>query len=600
MQLKTIRVRTYFGVLLGMWTLAVTGLFVNDALHIRQSAKDLAVGAAQAYLNKDQAIRLWASSHGGVYVPVSDQTQPNPYLSHVIDRDISTTSGTRLTLMNPAYMIRQVMAHYASLYDVRGRITSLRHFRVETAPDEWESRMLASFESGSAEALEFSEDGGEPRLRLMRALLAEESCLKCHWVQGERLGGVRGGISVSVSLNEYVENSRKEMLAHALSFGLLWAFGVGVIGCVGKRLSNSLREQNRAEVLLRVWQDNYQKLIDCSMTGIYISQDNTIIFANTKFAEIHGFSIEEILGMDSLSLVVPEDRNTVEEMVNKRLDGVNVPDEYEIRCTTKSGKLIWVQRRTTVIEHNGRSAILDNESDVTLQKQAELELKASESLLKRLSGQLLLFQDAERKAMAREFNENIAQCLSAVKFRAEGLMPMSERGGGPSMADDLKKIIDDLATTISAVREMTKRLSPLIVDDLGIVPAIKWLCRSLSQTAPGIRIRTDIQAAEGSIPTWLKADIFHVLEKIVPPTVARGHVSRLKILLRLVNDSLRLKIVDNSQDFSAKSPLEDMSERGVDYVAVRSRVEARGGSVSWAPRPDHGNVLAVVWPLQRG
>jgi len=142
MQLKTIRVRTYFGVLLGLWTFSVTGLFVNDALHIRQSAKDLAVGTAQAYLNKDQAIRLWASCRGGVYVPVSDQTQPNPYLSHVIDRGISTPSGTRLTLINPAYMIRQVMEHYAGLYDVRWRITSLRHFRVETAPGEWESRMF--------------------------------------------------------------------------------------------------------------------------------------------------------------------------------------------------------------------------------------------------------------------------------------------------------------------------------------------------------------------------------------------------------------------------------------------------------------------------
>ena len=71
MQPKTIRLRTYFGVLLGLWTFSVTGLFVNHALHIRQNTKDLAVGAAQAYLNKDQAIRLWASSHGGVYVPVS-------------------------------------------------------------------------------------------------------------------------------------------------------------------------------------------------------------------------------------------------------------------------------------------------------------------------------------------------------------------------------------------------------------------------------------------------------------------------------------------------------------------------------------------------
>ncbi|HAA01941.1 MAG TPA: hypothetical protein DCE18_01060, partial [Syntrophobacteraceae bacterium] len=195
------------------------------------------------------------------------------------------------------------------------------------------------------------------------------------------------------------------------------------------------------------------------------SQDNTIKFANAKFAEIHGFSVDELLGMDALRLVFPEDRNTAEDVVNKRLRGANAPDEYEIRCTTKSGKVIWVQRRSTLIEHDGRPAILDNEIDVTLRKQADLELKASEDLLKRLSGQLLQFQDAERKAMAREFNENIAQCLSAVKLRVEAMMPLSEGEGAPAMTGALKQIIGDLETTVHAVREMTKRLSPLMVDD---------------------------------------------------------------------------------------------------------------------------------------
>lgn len=591
-------VKTHFGALLVLWTVVVIGLFVHDALHIRKSAENLAVGAAQAYLNKDQGIRLWASSHGGVYVPVSDETQPNPFLSHVIDRDISTPSGRLLTLMNPAYMIRQMMEHYARHSNVRGRITSLRYFREETAPDEWESRVLSSFEGGRAEALEFTAVGGEPHLRLMRALYTEDSCLKCHGIQGERLGGVRGGVSVSVPLHDYLAYGRKEIRAHALSFGLLWVFGLGAIGCVGRRLSRSLHERDRAEELLRVWQANYRNLVDSSMTGIYISQDNTIKFANAKFAEIHGFSVDELLGMDALSLVFPEDRSTAEDVVSKRLRGANAPDEYEIRCTTKPGKVIWVQRRSTLIEHNGRPAILDNEIDVTLRKQAELELKASEDLLKRLAGQLLQFQDAERKAMAREFNENIAQCLSAVKLRVEAMMPLSEHEGTPAMTGALKKIIEDLETTVSAVRDMTKRLSPLMVDDLGIVPAIHWLCRSLSQAAPGIRIQTDIQAAESGILGWLKTDIFHVLEKLLPPTVAGGRASRIKISIRLGDGSLRLKIVDNAQNFSPQNPLEDMSERGVAFVAVRSRVEARGGSVRWKPRPGFGEVVAVVWPLQ--
>ena len=62
--------------------------------------------------------------------------------------------------MNSAYMIRQMMEHYSSLHNVRGRITGLRYFREETAPDAWESRSLLSSAAGRDEAIEFTNMGG--------------------------------------------------------------------------------------------------------------------------------------------------------------------------------------------------------------------------------------------------------------------------------------------------------------------------------------------------------------------------------------------------------------------------------------------------------
>ena len=81
-------------------------------------------------LNKDQAFRFWATDHEGIYVPITEKTPPNEYLSHILERDLVTPSGKRLTLMNPAYMLRQVMSHYATLYSTNGRITSLKTLRL--------------------------------------------------------------------------------------------------------------------------------------------------------------------------------------------------------------------------------------------------------------------------------------------------------------------------------------------------------------------------------------------------------------------------------------------------------------------------------------
>ena len=187
----------------------VIGLLINDALHIRQTAEELAIAEANAYFNKDQATRLWAASQGGVYVPVSTTTPPNPFLTHVPERDIYSPSGRVLTLMNPAYMIRQMMEHYSTLHHVRGRITSLNHFRAETAPDNWEKSALRSFAGGREEALEFTDMAGDPYLRLMRPLKTEASCLKCHAIQGDSVGSIRGGISVSVPMDRFLEYRRK-------------------------------------------------------------------------------------------------------------------------------------------------------------------------------------------------------------------------------------------------------------------------------------------------------------------------------------------------------------------------------------------------------
>ena len=107
-----------------------------------EEIRNMAENIAQASFLKDQAFRFWATPHGGVYVPATDRTPPNPYLEHITDRDIEKPDGTKLTLMNPAYMLRQMMEEYSGLYGVKGRITSLKYLYEGNKPDEWETKAL--------------------------------------------------------------------------------------------------------------------------------------------------------------------------------------------------------------------------------------------------------------------------------------------------------------------------------------------------------------------------------------------------------------------------------------------------------------------------
>ncbi|MBF0185638.1 MAG: DUF3365 domain-containing protein [Magnetococcales bacterium] len=209
-----------------VWSLLIlTSLGWNFYNENRQTEL-LLISVARANFDKDVAFRLWATSHGGVYVPVDERTPASPYLAHIPERDITTPSGRQLTLMNPAYMLRQLMYDHAELYGIRGRITSLKYLNPLNAPDPWESEALQAFEKGSGEIVTFTEMEGERYLRLMQPLVTTEGCLKCHGHQGYQVGDVRGGIGVAVPVAPYQKLANISLIAIVLSHSVIWLLGL--------------------------------------------------------------------------------------------------------------------------------------------------------------------------------------------------------------------------------------------------------------------------------------------------------------------------------------------------------------------------------------
>ncbi|MBW1741364.1 MAG: PAS domain S-box protein [Deltaproteobacteria bacterium] len=147
-------------------------------------------------------------------------------------------------------------------------------------------------------------------------------------------------------------------------------------------VGKDITERKRAEEALRESEKKYSTLVEDSLTGIYIDQDEKIVFANKQFAEIYRYPREALIGMQSWRLVHPEDRALTDEIRLKRLRGEEAPSEYEARGLTKDGETIWIKRRNSRIEYKGRPAILGNIVNITEQKRAEEELQKINEKLK--------------------------------------------------------------------------------------------------------------------------------------------------------------------------------------------------------------------------
>lgn len=232
------RLLLYTLVLVAVWTLLILASFGRYYHERQQEIINIGLGEARAALDRDMLVRAWATRHGGVYVPVTPQTPPNPFLSHVKERDITTPSGKLLTLINPAYMVRQLYEQ-ASEHQLtgRGHITSLNPLRPENKPDPWEERVLKSFESGTQEVSAQQIMDGQLFIRLMRPFVAEQPCLKCHAHQGYKLGDIRGGISVSIPLAPLQEAHHRHIAEEGAIHLLIWLFGLGIVIAGSYRLN---------------------------------------------------------------------------------------------------------------------------------------------------------------------------------------------------------------------------------------------------------------------------------------------------------------------------------------------------------------------------
>src|SRR5574343_1722773 len=213
-----------------LWTVVLGISLAWNFTNIDQQGMAMAYAEARANLNKDITFRRWGTLHGGVYVPITETQSSIPWLSHVPGRDVTTTDGRQLTLLNPASMLRQMMDLYAASYGVRGRITGLRYLNPGNAPDDWEKSQLERFARLEAEEVwAVTNIDGKPHLRYLRAMFMEPGCDKCHAVLGYKTGDLRGATGLNLPLEPYLQQISETQLSLGMTHVVIWLMGLGGI-----------------------------------------------------------------------------------------------------------------------------------------------------------------------------------------------------------------------------------------------------------------------------------------------------------------------------------------------------------------------------------
>lgn len=233
------------------WTLLLLGGLLWNLERSRENTLALAAAQARTFAEHVLVYRHWNAKHGGIYVEVSDTTPPNPYLAELPERDILTPSGRHLTMVNPAYMMREIFSLERQLFGLSGRITALRPLNPANIPDGWEIDALRALGVGTPEVSGIVRLDGREILRVMRPLLMEPECLYCHAQHGYRLGEVRGGLSTQVDLQAWWAAGRVHRWGMGSGALLLWLLGLTGLWAGDRQWRRQEQRRLQAEENLR-------------------------------------------------------------------------------------------------------------------------------------------------------------------------------------------------------------------------------------------------------------------------------------------------------------------------------------------------------------
>ena len=234
--------------LTAIWLGFVSLSFFWNRLDDKRENKEIALQTARAFFQLVMVARDWNIEYGPIYVPVTDQVQPNPHLT-IPYRDLVTEKGKTLTLINAAYMTRQMGEISGRNEGVYFHITSLKPLRPGNRPAPWEKEWLQSFQKGATEQYALVQEGDRDVFRYMAPLIMKEGCLECHMEQGYKLGQNRGGISVT--LPYFFQEPFMNLLLSHIFIGLIGCCGILLTGILLARRENKLiaAHQEREELI---------------------------------------------------------------------------------------------------------------------------------------------------------------------------------------------------------------------------------------------------------------------------------------------------------------------------------------------------------------
>lgn len=362
-----------------------------------------------------------------------------------------------------------------------------------------------------------------------------------------------------------------------------------------EKLRNKKHKKQVKDVLTESEERNHT-LIQLSPDLIGVHRKGQIVFLNTAGARLLGESSpDQFIGKHIREFIHPDYWQMVKgQLQEASRRGVLAP-AIEQKFVKADGTSIDTEVKAVNVMYEGKPAVLVVARDISERKKVEQELRDSHDRLRSLSAHLQRVREQERMAIAREIHGELGQTLTALKIECSWLKRRlsNEAAMLTNKAISVLVLIDKALKT---VKEISAKLRPVLLDDLGLVAAIEWRAQEFqNRTGIETKYRFSSNIQDAIIDEDTSTAIFCILQESLTNVNRHARARSVGIRLQYVGTKLLLRVTDNGTGIK-ESQISAPQSFGL--IGIREHAYSCGGEAKiWSPRK-RGTIVSVCVPLK--
>jgi signal transduction histidine kinase len=225
------------------------------------------------------------------------------------------------------------------------------------------------------------------------------------------------------------------------------------------------------------------------------------------------------------------------------------------------------------------------------------EAAAKNRLLGRISNHLVQAQETERRRISRELHDELGQALTALKINIDIAAHTLPEAPAPKLQRGLQEASRLAEEILESTRRLSLELRPPMLDDLGVIPALRWsLDRYEQRTGQAVYFKVNL--ADLALSPLLETALYRITQEALTNIARHAQANRVWVDLLKETDQLCLRVRDDGRGFDPKKHLDSAAQYdSLGLVGMRERVTTLGGTLKITSDANNGTCLEACFPL---